>query len=144
MTCRIFEICLAIMFLVLLTGCATDIQAVNTKVNAYKYQPEPAGQDVWKSPAQFYADGGGDCEDSAIAKMSLLPDHDTKLVVGVLKSGQAHAVLLVDGVYVLDNRFNAIRHWSSYKRELIKYYYSSGAPSLTTPLKRLCLKSKTL
>lgn len=42
------------------------------KVAAMKYIPESDDKDYWKSPTEFYADGGGDCEDFAIALVYLL------------------------------------------------------------------------
>lgn len=126
------------LFLIfLLSGCAPSLQDVNNKVNSYKYIPEAKGQDIWKSPEQFYADGGGDCEDAAVAKMALLPDYESYVVVGYLPDGQAHAVLLVGGEYVLDNRYNKIRHWSSYKQTFTVKYYSRG---LKYPLNNKVIK----
>jgi predicted transglutaminase-like cysteine proteinase len=117
--------------LLLLSACSPSLQSVNNKVNAYRYIPEAKGLDEWKSPAQFYADGGGDCDDFAIVKMALLPDHETYIVIGYLPDGTPHAVLLVDGIYVLTNDFKTggstrIRHWSSYMQTFTVKYYSTG------------------
>lgn len=96
-----------IALIVLLSGCSSPVPSkvvqVNDVVNRYRYVNEK--DDIWKTPEQFYRDGGGDCEDFAIAKCELLRDeHDVKLLVAVnTSSGIAHAVLLVDEKFVLDN-----------------------------------------
>ena len=44
------------------------VEDVFSSINAaYDYQPEPKGRDEWRTPAEFIAAGGGDCEDFAIA-----------------------------------------------------------------------------
>ena len=44
------------------------IESVFASINeAYHYQPEAPGRDEWRTPAEFRAAGGGDCEDFAIA-----------------------------------------------------------------------------
>ena len=68
--------------------------------------------DVWSTPGETIARGAGDCEDFAIAKMSMLREMgygSSQLQLVVLrnkKSGAFHAVLVVhvgDANYVLDN-----------------------------------------
>lgn len=44
------------------------VDSVFASINdAYDYQPEAPGRDDWRTPAEFDAAGGGDCEDFAIA-----------------------------------------------------------------------------
>ena len=44
------------------------VEAVYASINAaYRYQPEAPGRDDWRTPVEFEAAGGGDCEDFAIA-----------------------------------------------------------------------------
>lgn len=44
------------------------VDAIFESINAaYRYQPEAPGRDEWRTPAEFDAAGGGDCEDFAIA-----------------------------------------------------------------------------
>ena len=44
------------------------VESVFASINsAYRYQPEAPGRDDWRTPAEFDAAGGGDCEDFAIA-----------------------------------------------------------------------------
>ena len=50
-----------------------DLDTAWRKVSAMKYIPEDGN--YWKSPVEFFRDGGGDCEDFAIALVYLLgPD----------------------------------------------------------------------
>ena len=45
----------------------TPEQVHSTINSAHTYRREPLGRDDWKTPAEFDADGFGDCEDFAIA-----------------------------------------------------------------------------
>ena len=91
----------------------SEIDAVNRRVNAaIRPQAEPPGQDIWRV-------GGptGDCEDYALAKRDALiaaglGSVNARLAVGVLPSGEHHAVLIVStrrGDFVLDNLTNELR-----------------------------------
>ena len=52
------------------------VEAVYASINAaYRYQPETPGRDEWRTPAEFDAAGGGDCEDFAIAYWHALRHH---------------------------------------------------------------------
>lgn len=86
----------------------SDVYDVNEYVNSFKYISEK--EDYWKSPEEFYADGGGDCEDFSIAKYHLLKDkYDVVLLLGVVKSsGIYHAVLMVDNKWILENGRNYV------------------------------------
>jgi hypothetical protein len=48
----------------------TDLDTAWQRVASMKYIPETG--DYWKSPREFFRDGGGDCEDFAIALLYLL------------------------------------------------------------------------
>lgn len=91
----------------------SEIDAVNRRVNAaIRPQAEPPGQDIWKV-------GGlaGDCEDYALAKRDALiaaglGSANARPAVGVLPSGEYHAVLIATtkhGYFVLDNLTNEMR-----------------------------------
>jgi predicted transglutaminase-like cysteine proteinase len=90
-----------------------QVGEVNRAVNlAIAYRPDPDGVDTWNSPLETFAHGNGDCEDYAIAKMSVLlelgfRDEDLRLVpVRNVRSGEDHMVLGVrfdDGWLVLDS-----------------------------------------
>ena len=98
---------LLIVLMLFLSGCSMDVPSdvaqANDSVNRYRYMSEK--DDIWKTPEQFYGDGGGDCEDFAIAKCELLRNnHDVQLLIAVnTSSGIAHAVLMVDEKFILDN-----------------------------------------
>ena len=78
------------------------LSMINNMVNQYTYIDEPV--DYWKTPREFYADGGGDCEDYTIAKFYLLKDSYDVSILGLRGPGAGlHAVLLVNEKYVLDN-----------------------------------------
>ena len=90
------------------------LRGVNRAVNArYRYRRDRQ-RDVWQTPSETKAFGGGDCEDLAIMKMAELHGHMVMLnrmfiVVGMLPSGQGHAVLAVkdgDSYTILDNLRN--------------------------------------
>ncbi len=64
-----------------------------------------------KTPEQFYADGGGDCEDFANTKKAILGG---ELVQIPMRFPESHVMLKVDG-WLLDNRTNELRPASSLK-----------------------------
>lgn len=65
---------LFVLFIVaaLVLSCTDPTLAAWKTVASYRVQDEPSGQDYWKSPAEFRHDGGGDCEDFALALQALL------------------------------------------------------------------------
>ena len=93
--------------IVFLSGCSGNLQSINNKVNSYQYISE--NEDYWKTSKEFYSDGGGDCEDFAIAKYDLI-DHKEKLILVVYDKPlkQYHAVLLVNNTWILDNQYKTI------------------------------------
>lgn len=85
------------------------IKLVKEQVNKnFKYEKEKI--DVWKTPAQFIKDDGGDCEDFAIYTAFELMRYgfkreDMELMIGNYK-GEYHAVLLLkknDDKIIIDN-----------------------------------------
>lgn len=103
----------------ILTTCACTtsppapqyLKNINNEINSYVYIKDKT--DHWASPKEFYAKGGGDCEDFAIAKAALVKQYlpsaqvDVALVRDV-KTGEDHAVLLVDNMWILDNKIKSI------------------------------------
>ena len=73
------------------------VDAVFASINAaYRYQPEAPGRDDWRTPAEFMAAGGGDCEDFAIAYWHALRHHQGHARVACCwrVDKQAHMVCL--------------------------------------------------
>lgn len=82
------------------------INKVNTEINLFKYIPDES--DKWSTLDHFLEKRGGDCEDYAIAKATLLKEtnFNGKIAFGLSKD-QKHIVLLVElnkRIYILDNR----------------------------------------
>ena len=75
-----------------------DIDSAWRETASFTYQPdEPA--DYWKSPSEFLADNGGDCEDFSTYFLHLVgPDAGASLAVLYLPGRGFHAVVqLPDG-----------------------------------------------
>ena len=73
------------------------VDAVFESINAaYRYQPEPPGRDEWRTPAEFDAAGGGDCEDFAIAYWHAMMHHHGHARIACCwpSDKQAHMVCL--------------------------------------------------
>jgi predicted transglutaminase-like cysteine proteinase len=100
-----------------------QLEAVNRWVNSRKYVPDAANwntYDYWENIAEFLA-RGGDCEDFAMTKYSLLralglPAEQMRLlVVDDRHKREIHAVLAVDaenGTVLLDNQNSEILYAS--------------------------------
>jgi predicted transglutaminase-like cysteine proteinase len=93
------------------------LQDVNFRFNRLRYQDDQStwdAEDYWAAPEQFYAVGGGDCEDYAIAKYFALLElgfsrDNLAIALGMTDEG-FHAVLTYwDGedAWILDN----MRSW---------------------------------
>lgn len=88
------------------------INSVNRFVNGFAYKKDRGG-DYWKTPTEFFNDGGGDCEDFAIAKgvmlKNIFSDIELELVLCRNRATrQAHAILCVGtatGRRYLDNDY---------------------------------------
>jgi predicted transglutaminase-like cysteine proteinase len=99
------------------------LRAINWLVNAsFTYAPDPEGTDVWGV--------GSDCEDYAIRKMLLLlgagvPRGAMNLAMSVV-NGQGHAVLVVDGWWVLDNLMTDVAHVSHYPGQMAAQEATGG------------------
>jgi len=104
------------------------ISAVNNYVNQYRYiedQVNYGQSDYWATPAEFFARGGGDCEDFAIAKYAMLrslgvPENHMRLAIVQDKiKNIPHAVLIVytdNGSLLLDNQIKDARQTASVDR----------------------------
>lgn len=94
----------------------TQLALLNVYVNRYPYVEDRINWrqlDYWATPLQFFARGGGDCEDFAITKYLVLRELGTDVddmrivIVHDRARGIAHAVLAVyvDGrALILDNQ----------------------------------------
>lgn len=69
------------------------------RVSSQAYIVEPSGQDCWKSPAEFWRDGGGDCEDFAIALQALVGHGNVVVVPWGVNGRELHALYELNGVY---------------------------------------------
>lgn len=78
-----------------------DLDAAWRKVAAMRYIHEDG--DYWKSPEEFFADGGGDCEDFAAALIYLLGP-DAKMAIIQDGSG-SHAIVIYDGTYIEPQKY---------------------------------------
>lgn len=126
----------------------TQIGMVHHFFNQVRYVGEQPGQDFWKMPEQFLAEGG-DCEDYAIAKFISLrllnfhPDRLRVLFVDNTLTGIQHAVTAVyynREIYLLDNMLsnvslcNNLTNYSpicSFDEKRLWLHWSPGKPSGT-------------
>lgn len=78
-----------------------DLNTAWKKVSAMKYIKEEVN--YWKSPIEFYADGGGDCEDfSAALIYELGPDASA---VCYRREDGVHCIVLYNGEYIEPIRY---------------------------------------
>lgn len=100
-----------------------DLKTVNDFVNSFKYKKD--SDDHWDTANEFFKNGGGDCEDSAVAKAAYLREtHDVKIAVGRLKDeGLDHAVLIVDDKWAMMSRSNNIYSLKSFGKNFRVFYY---------------------
>lgn len=85
------------------------INRINLFINGFRHIRE--SKDHWKNITEFFRDGGGDCEDFAIAKGTLMrqmfPNMILELIICLdLYTRRAHAILCVhapDRIMYLDN-----------------------------------------
>ena len=105
------------------------VEAVFASINAaYDYRHEPAGLDLWLTPVEFMAAGGGDCEDFAIAYWHALRHHHGYARVACCwhTDKQAHMVCLYyppndTDPQVLDVAVDAVC-WLSERPDLVVLY----------------------
>jgi hypothetical protein len=74
------------------------------KVALRNYIPEN-GTNYWKSPAEFFRDGGGDCEDFAVTLVYLLGP-DAEVVIEGTNSENCHAIVFYKGMYIEPQKYN--------------------------------------
>lgn len=99
---------ITILIALIVSGCTNHLYEVNKRINAYHYSYN--GKSGTKTPAQFYADGGGSCVDFARTKQAELGG-EIVILIPVYKQDNHyvnHAVLKVNG-WLLDSEFNEIR-----------------------------------
>lgn len=72
----------------------------NNSSFTYIYETDRT-QDYWKSPIEFEADGGGDCEDFCVYLMYLLGENaNTSLVYTKSPEGTYHALVKYKNIYL--------------------------------------------
>ena len=111
------------------------IQRVNIFVNTFLFVNDLSHwgrDDYWATPIEFFASGGGDCEDFAIAKyftlttLGIASDRLTLIYVKALRLNQSHLVLAYSSSpgkepLILDNLTDAIEP-SSRRTDLLPIY----------------------
>lgn len=80
-----------------------DLKTSWVKTAKYKYIADNG--DYWKSPTEFEADGGGDCEDFSAYLIYLLGP-DASMVVIKTKKSTYHSIVRYDGKYLEPQRYN--------------------------------------
>jgi predicted transglutaminase-like cysteine proteinase len=109
----------------------TICDKINRKVNKSFVYIRDGISDTWRTPPQFVSNGGGDCEDFAVYKMSLLakegvPLASMELVICFDKfSREYHNVLRVfDGQseYILDNQNVSLLSKASFNQRYAPIY----------------------
>jgi hypothetical protein len=73
-----------------------DLDTAWKKVSSMKYINDP--EKYWKSPQEFFSDGGGDCEDFATALMYLLGPDASIVIVG--NNYPEHTIVYYKGFYI--------------------------------------------
>lgn len=113
------------------------LAAVNDLIDAVPYRTDRevyGVSDYWATPIEMLASAGGDCEDHAIAKLTVLKqagmsEDSLRLVVGIdTATGKAHAMAVAewDGVaYALDGRTNRVIAWGGAELRF-KPLYAAG------------------
>lgn len=109
-----------------------SIKDINNYVNAVPYKAD--NTDDWKTPERFFKEGG-DCEDYAIAKYTLIKQNQLSedisiAIVKDLRSMKPHAVLIVDDL-ILDNQVQHIME----SKEAVKRYQFLGKVRMTNSKK---------
>ncbi|WP_448873762.1 transglutaminase-like cysteine peptidase [Desulfobulbus propionicus] len=111
------------------------VQRVNIFVNTFLFTSDVSHwgrDDYWATPVEFFASGGGDCEDFAIAKyftlttLGIASDQLTLIYVKALRLNQSHLVLAYSSSpgkepLILDNLTDAIQP-SSRRTDLYPIY----------------------
>lgn len=87
---------------------------------SFRYMPEDGTLDYWKSPNEFEADGGGDCEDFA-AYMVYLLGPEASVSVIYLEGRGLHAVVSWEGRLLEPQAANG--YWSGPALWSLDYWY---------------------
>ena len=77
-------------------------------------------KDYWKSPKEFEADGGGDCEDFCIYFIYLLGEEANASMVFIDRGDSNHAIVKYEGVYI-EPQCNGY-YWYYDEIDIIKEY----------------------
>lgn len=119
-----------------------DLGTAWRQTASYKYILDT--QNYWKSPREFEADGGGDCEDFAIHLMYHLGEASALYVVKLKGQSTYHAIVHYNGQYLEPQIYNRVYDSSefsfaytlSYAKSMLfvtnggsKHIYASGAGS---------------
>lgn len=86
----------------------TDLDTAWTKTASFSFIEEDAGDDYCKSPLEFEADGGGDCEDFVTYMVYLLGNKSSMIILRNLSTGGLHAVVGYDGKWLEASVYNKI------------------------------------
>lgn len=114
-----------------------DLDTAWKTVSAMKYIDDPSG--YLKSPQEFFADGGGDCEDFAAAMVYLLGE--TSYAVLIQVGSEKHTIVQYDAKLLDPQKYG--KYYSLTEVEIIGIYsYTQvmiwatnyGIKQLSTPL----------
>ena len=92
----------------------------------------------WKSPAEFVADGGGDCEDFATYMLYLLgPDSGAKIAIIALAGRGLHAIIQLDDGTLIEPQcyhayWDASPLWTLGYDWVMRYSTNSGRKAIDT------------
>jgi hypothetical protein len=81
----------------------TPLDEAWLKVSAQKYIADP--EHYWKSPKEFFADGGGDCEDFASALVYLLGTNASSIRISMVFSKTTHRIVKYDGMFLEPGKY---------------------------------------
>jgi hypothetical protein len=93
-----------------------DLDTAWQKVAAMEYQDDP--EDYCKSPIEFFQDGGGDCEDFAIALIYLLGPSAS--FIGIESAIGKHAIVKYDSLYLEPSIYGV--YYNPYKTSILVQY----------------------
>lgn len=83
-----------------------DLDTAWRQTASYKYILD--SRNYWKSPREFEADGGGDCEDFAIHLMYHLGETSALYVVKLKGQSTYHAIVYYNGQYLEPQIYNRV------------------------------------
>lgn len=110
------RVILFILVVFLLTSCSTDYEILDGKLGpawvktaSYTYMEDTMPNALflsWKSPKQFEADGGGDCEDFATHLIYALGPEASAVVCNMY--GGPHMIVYYDGMYIEPQNYGVV------------------------------------